>query len=90
MGCRGHDGISKVTIVAMSNNAPRAMIPNLGYAYADMKGTVYGNRLPRGTQVEKSWETLSLSFRVYYGPRCASVSTCCPQMAGQFLFRHQR
>jgi hypothetical protein len=25
-----------------------------------MKGTVYGNRLPRGTQVKKGWEPLKL------------------------------
>jgi len=23
-----------------------------------MKGTIYGNRLPRGTQVKKGWEPL--------------------------------
>jgi hypothetical protein len=62
MGCQGHDGVSKVTIVAMSNNAPRAVIPNLGYAYANMKGTVYGNRLPRGTQVEKRLGNTVLKF----------------------------
>jgi len=25
-----------------------------------MKGTIYGNRLPRGTQVKKGWELLIL------------------------------
>lgn len=31
LGCQGHDGVSRVTIVAMSDNAPKAVIPNLGY-----------------------------------------------------------
>jgi len=26
--------------------------------FANMKGTIYGNRLPRGTQVKKVWEPL--------------------------------
>jgi len=25
---------------------------------ANIKGTIYGNRLPRGTQVEKGWDPL--------------------------------
>jgi len=30
-----------------------------------MKGTVYGNRLPRGTQVEKGWERLTKRATFY-------------------------
>jgi len=28
------------------------------HSVTNMKATIYGNRLPRGTQVEKSWEPL--------------------------------
>ena len=66
----------------MSNNSPRAVIPNLGYNL--LKEAV------KGYASEKRLGTTVLSYHVYCGPRYASVSTCCSQMAGQFLFRHQR
>jgi hypothetical protein len=46
------------------NGRHRALNPNLwyaysqGYAYANMGGKINGNRLPRGTQLNKGWEPL--------------------------------
>jgi hypothetical protein len=39
-----------------------------------MKGTIYGNRLPRGTQVKKGWEPLPSTKRIR-GPVGPSTST---------------
>jgi hypothetical protein len=51
------------------NGRHRAVLPNLGYAYANMKGKIYGNRLPRGTQVIKCWQPLPLIPKVPSGVR---------------------